>query len=86
MHDLALRILAYLHENPDATDTSEGIVEWWLLDREIREQQERVEKALAELASEGWVIASQQADSRVRYRLNPERAQEIRERLARRRR
>jgi len=84
MHDLALRILAYLDENPDANDTTEGIVEWWLLDQEIRHQQARVEEALAELAAEGWVIASRQADSRVRYLLNPDRAREIRERLARR--
>jgi hypothetical protein len=79
MHDLARRILAYLDENPDATDTSEGIREWWL-----RERQDQVEAALSELATEGWVIASRQADSRVRYRLNPERAREIREQLDRR--
>ncbi len=86
MNDLSLRILAYLDENPDATDTSEGIVEWWLLEQEIRDRRAQVEAALAELAAEGWVIASQRADSRVRYRLNPERAREIRERLARRQR
>ena len=81
MNDLVLRILAYLDENPDATDTSEGIVEWWLLEREIRDRQAQVEEALAELAAEGWVIASRRADFRVRYRLNPERAREIRARL-----
>ena len=84
MHDLARRILAYLDENPDAMDTSEGILEWWLLERESHERQDQVEAALSELATEGWVIASRQADSRVRYRLNPERAREIRERLDRR--
>jgi hypothetical protein len=85
MHDLALRILAYLDENPDAHDTSEGIVEWWLLERDIRARQGEIEDALAELTAEGWVIASLQTDSRVRYRLNPERAPEIRDQLARRR-
>lgn len=84
MHDLARRILAYLDENPDANDTSEGIAEWWLLEREIREQQDQVEAALSELAAEGWVIASRRADARVHYRLNPDRAQELREHLARR--
>ena len=79
MHDLALRILAYLDQNPGAADTSEGIAEWWLLERK-----EQVEEALAELEAEGWVISSRQADSRVRYRLSPKRAAEIRERLARR--
>ncbi len=83
MHDLAPRILAYLDENPDANDTSEGIAEWWLLEREIREQQEQVEAALSELVAEGWVIASRRADARVRYRLNQDRAQELRDCLRR---
>jgi hypothetical protein len=73
MHDLARRILAYLDENPDANDTCEGIAEWWLLEREIRERQAQVEQALAELVAEGWVIASRRADARVHYRLNPDR-------------
>lgn len=85
MHDLALRILAYLDQNPDAADTSAGIAEWWLPAGEARERMDQVEEALAELEAEGWVTASRQADSRVRYRLSPQRAAEIRERLARRR-
>ena len=33
--DICSFILAYLSDNPDAGDTFEGIVEWWLLNQRI---------------------------------------------------
>ena len=78
MDEISLRILSYLAENPEATDTPEGIAQWWLLEREIRDQSAAVERALAALAAEGWLIARHPAGSPVRYRLNPARAKEIR--------
>jgi len=77
MDEISLRILSYLAENPEATDTPEGIAQWWLLEREIRDQSAAVERALAALAEEGWLIARRHAGSPTRYRLNPERAAEI---------
>lgn len=79
MDQLSQRILSYLADNPEANDTVEGIAEWWLLEREIRDQTARVERALAELAAAGWLIASRSAGSSTRYRLNPARATEIAE-------
>ena len=79
------RILEYLADNPDANDTSEGITEWWLLEREIRDRQAEVERALSELVAEGLVIAHRGAGARTRYRLNQDRAEEV-ERLFERRR
>jgi hypothetical protein len=78
MDDIALRILSYLSANPEANDTSEGIAQWWLLEQEIRDQTAAVERALAELADAGWLIARGNSGSPPRYRLNPARAEEIR--------
>jgi hypothetical protein len=77
MDEISRRILAYLAENPEATDTPEGITQWWLLEREIRDQSAAIERALAALAAEGWLIARHHAGSPTHYRLNPARAGEI---------
>jgi hypothetical protein len=71
------QILAYLHANPDAQDTLEGIVEWWLLDQDIRRQTERVEQALAELAGRGLIVARMGSDSRVHYGIDRNKRDEI---------
>ena len=62
--DTACRILAYLQANPDAQDTLEGIVEWWLLDQRIRDETDRVKEALAYLTKQGLVTARIGTDSR----------------------
>ncbi|HEV8239286.1 MAG TPA: hypothetical protein VGS57_07965 [Thermoanaerobaculia bacterium] len=78
MDEISLRVLSYLAENPEATDTPEGIATWWLLEREIRDQSAAVEQALARLVIDGWLVAAQAAGSGVRYRLNPARAAAVR--------
>jgi hypothetical protein len=78
MDELSLRILSYLAENPGANDTLEGIAQWWLLEREIREQLTAVERAVAELTAEGWLVARHRAGLPPQYRLNPSRAGAIR--------
>jgi hypothetical protein len=70
-------ILAYLIEHPRAQDTLEGIVEWWLLEREIKFQEAQVKKALAELVSKGLVIEQRLNNSKIHYRVNQSRYQEI---------
>ena len=50
------KILAYLVENPKAQDTLEGIVEWWLLEREIKFETARVREALADLVARGLIL------------------------------
>ena len=46
-------VLAYLVEHPDAQDTLEGILEWWLLERQIKFQTARVKEVLSELVAKG---------------------------------
>lgn len=65
--DIAYQIVAYLRENPDAQDTLEGIVEWWLLDRRIKNQTNKVSEALAYLTERGLVAARIGTDSRAHY-------------------
>ncbi|MBT8366583.1 MAG: hypothetical protein KJP23_17980 [Deltaproteobacteria bacterium] len=70
-------ILAYLVDHPKAQDTLEGIVEWWLLERAIKFHEAQVKKALAELVAKGLVIEQKRKDSKIFYRLNPSRFEEI---------
>jgi hypothetical protein len=67
---LAKEILSYMARNPDAQDTLEGIVEWWLLEHRIRTGTTLVRKALGELAALGVVDETVTAD-RTRYRISP---------------
>jgi len=70
-------ILAYLVDHPKAQDTVEGIVEWWLLERTIKFQEAQVKKALADLVKKGLAIEQQGYDSKIHYRVNQSRFEEI---------
>ena len=50
-NELINQILQYLQANPQATDTLDGIVEWWLLGRKIRTRTPvpRIKQTLAQL-------------------------------------
>jgi len=75
--EMAAEILEYLAEHPDAQDSLEGIVEWWLLERRLKRKTQLVKEVLADLVSQGLVQQSQNRDAPSRYRLNPSRAGEI---------
>jgi hypothetical protein len=70
-------ILAYLVENPKAQDTLEGIVEWWLLEREIKFETARVKEALSELVAKGLILEKKGPDSQIYYRINQKKYEEI---------
>ena len=63
-------ILGYLLDNPDAGDTLEGIVEWWLLKQRIRFETLTVAQAVAKLVNDGLIVAQHGPDSRIIYRAN----------------
>jgi hypothetical protein len=75
------KILAYLLKHPQAQDTMEGIVEWWLLEQKIQYAAEDMESALHDLVNKRFVISHQGTDGRIRYRLNRELEPLIRRRL-----
>lgn len=76
--EVALKILRYLDQNPNAADTVEGILEWWLPEQSIYEEEKVVKRALDEMVKRNLVLASRSSDARRHYRLNTEYIQEIR--------
>ena len=71
------KILAYLVENPKAQDTLEGIVEWWLLEREIKFETARVKKALSDLVARGLILEKKGSNSQRHYHINKHKYKEI---------
>jgi hypothetical protein len=76
--ETAHEILAYLAAHPEAQDTLEGIVQWWLLEQKIRSQTARVKEALAELVTRKLVLECPGNDARNHYRLNRRKMKTIR--------
>jgi predicted transcriptional regulator len=62
-------ILDYLSDHPDAGDTFEGIVEWWLLSQSIKFEMRTVSEALAKLVAEGLIVEQKGLDSRNLYKI-----------------
>jgi hypothetical protein len=81
---LAYEVLAYLADHPAAQDTLEGIVQWWLLERYIADETQKVREALAELTRQGLLIEKRNGGSRLHYGIDPGRLGEIRSLLAQR--
>ena len=71
--DISAEILEYLREHPDASDTLEGIAEWWLMSQRIRYEMKRVKAAISNLIEKGWVVEVRGKGVRTRYRLHPAR-------------
>jgi len=78
---VADKVLAYLVQHPQARDTMEGIVEWWLLEQRIQCAIADVEAALSDLVRKDFLITHQCADGRISYGLNREKEREIRRHL-----
>jgi len=77
---IAHEVLEYLAEHPEAQDTLEGIIEWWLLEREIKRQTALVKEALADLVAEGLLLECRgKGDALSRYQVNRARLNQIRE-------
>ena len=56
--EVSYYILAYLSDNPDAGDTFDGIVEWWLLRQRIKFETRNVSEAVTKLVSEALIAES----------------------------
>lgn len=76
--EIAHDVLAYLIKNAEAGDTLEGIVEWWLLEQEIRRGSAEVKETLDELVARQLIGEYERPDKRVHYRINPGKEKEIR--------
>ena len=72
-------ILSYLLTNTAAQDTIEGIVDWWLLEQTIERQTKEVQKVYDQLVAEQLIVASKSKDSKIRYAINKQKLNRIRE-------
>lgn len=78
----AREILSYLVEHPDAKDTTEGIMNWWLSKGDTEREKGEVQEAIDFLVAKGWLVMREIADSRKIYGVERERLGEIKEFLA----
>ena len=75
--ETAHKILAYLMDNPDAQDTLEGILDWWLLQQDLQRNIALVRKALDELLDKRFLLERKGNDKRKYYQVNHEKLTEI---------
>ena len=68
-------ILLYLIEHPEAKDTAEGVMQWWIAKGNVEYRQEEVEEVLNGLVTKGWLTKRSSLPSL--FGLNKERAAEI---------
>ncbi len=52
---LADEIRAYLEAHPNASDSLEGVVTWWLTRQRYKQARDRIQRALVYLVNEGVV-------------------------------
>ena len=71
-------LLSYLFENTAASDTLEGIVEWWFLDRQLRQETAAVKQVLDDFVAAKLILESEAGDGRVHYRINRRKQKQIR--------
>ena len=66
--DLAAEICRYLDSHPNAADSVEGIVRWWLPRQRLADNAELTQRALDYLVANNEVKATTTVDGRVVYR------------------
>jgi hypothetical protein len=68
----APEILEYLARHPNAQDTIEGILHWWVLDSCIRNWAPKIAETIAQLVERGYLEKKPSSDGHVFYRLAPQ--------------
>jgi hypothetical protein len=67
----APEILDYLARHPDAQDTIDGIVHWWVLDACVQKWAPKIAKAVAQLVERGFLEEKLSSDGKVFYHISP---------------
>jgi hypothetical protein len=78
--DIEKMILAYLERNPDAADTAEGIMKFWMHKENAEITIAKVSRTLVKLVRKGRIKAFQSLDGTLYYKLKkdlPEREQTV---------
>jgi hypothetical protein len=60
-------VLSYLDRHPDAADSLDGIVQWWLPRQRYEIERERIEAVLEVLVKKGLLVKSRLVDGTVVY-------------------
>jgi hypothetical protein len=68
--EVGTAVLAYLHQRPQAADTLEGIVGWWLPKQRYDIDRRRIQRVLGELIARGELRCDRLPDGAVLYALN----------------
>jgi len=63
-------VLAYLTRHPDAADTLDGIVSWWLPQQRYETERKRIEQALGHLIDRGQLRCDRLPGGAVLYALS----------------
>jgi hypothetical protein len=69
---LAREVLRYLNRHPGASDTIEGIAQWWIAKQRLEDTLVHVQAAVDQLVERHLIEASQGAAGRTSYRLRRE--------------
>jgi hypothetical protein len=67
----APEILDYLARHPDAQDTIDGILHWWVLDACVQKWAPKIAKAVAQLVERGFIEEKLSSDGKVFYHISP---------------
>lgn len=77
-HEGVIRgILRYLIEHPDAKDTIEGVLKWWLPRGHAERGKGEVQRALDFLTSKGWLTKRETTPAKKIYGINKDQLAEI---------
>lgn len=75
-------ILRYLIEHPDAKDTIDGILRWWIPQGHAERKKEDVEHAINELVAKGWIVKRETTPSHTVYGVDKHQLEQVRNFLA----
>jgi CTP-dependent riboflavin kinase len=67
IHAIADEIRRYLSAHPDAADSRDGVLRWWLTRQRIEESADAVQRALEYLVSQGKITRKVMQDGTIVY-------------------
>lgn len=68
----APEILEYLARHPDAQDTIDGILHWWVLDSCIRSWASKITETVGQLVEQGFLEQKPSTGGHIFYRVSPQ--------------
>ena len=67
----ASEILDYLARHPEAQDTLDGILHWWVLDSCVKRWAPRIAETVAKLVEQGFLEEKRSPDGQTFYHVSP---------------